>query len=214
MPKQLRYNAAEHISAHTAEDPYLRPAFSLRQRLKRLAWGICWTLFYRTSPRPFHAWRAILLRGFGAQLGPDCHFYPSSRVWAPWNLVCADNVTAGDNAEIYNPAPMYFGSHAIVSQGAYLCGATHDCDDPAFPLLACSNLIGAYAWICARAIVSPGINVGEGAVLGLASVATRDLEPWTIYGGVPANKIRERKRAAAKSPLEMPGRNVNTDSAR
>jgi len=214
MSKQLHYNAADHIPAHTAADPYLRPAFSVGDRLKRFAWGMCWTLFYRPSPRPFHAWRAMLLRAFGAQMGPDCHFYPSSRVWAPWNLVCADQVAAGDHSEIYNPAPMYFGSHAIVSQGAYLCGATHDCDDPAFPLLAYTSSIGAYAWICAKAVVSPGINLAEGAVLGLASVATRDLEPWTIYAGVPAAKIRERKRPAAKSPLEMPGRTVNADSAR
>ena len=39
--------------------------------------------FYRPSPRPFHFWRAFLLRCFGAKLGPHCHFYPKSRVWAP-----------------------------------------------------------------------------------------------------------------------------------
>ncbi len=131
------------------------PSFLLGLQLKRLAWNVCWLLLYRASPRPLHAWRVLLLRLFGAQMGPNCHFYPSSRVWAPWNLVCADQVTAGDSAEIYNPAPMYFGSHAIVSQGAYLCGATHDCDVPTFPLLAYSSSIGAYAWICARAVVSP-----------------------------------------------------------
>ena len=64
------------------------------------------------------------------RLGPNCHFYPGSKVWAPWNLICADQVTAGDGVEIYNPAPVTLGSHAILSQGAYLCGATHDYDDP------------------------------------------------------------------------------------
>lgn len=127
-------------------------------------------------------------------MGPNCHFYPGSRIWAPWNLDCADQVTAGDAAEIYNPAPMHFGSHAIVSQGAYLCGATHDYDDPAFPLLTYETSFGAYSWICARAIVSPGVTVGDGAVLGLASVATHDLEPWGIYAGVPARRIKDRKR--------------------
>jgi putative colanic acid biosynthesis acetyltransferase WcaF len=39
--------------------------------------------------------------------------------------------------------------------------------------------------------------VGEGAVLGLGSVATRDLEPWTIYAGVPAVKVKDRKREAS-----------------
>lgn len=194
MAKQAHYNAADHISADTAEDPYLRPAFSLTNRLQRLVWGIVWLIFYRISPRPLHAWRSMLLRLFGAKMGPNCHFYPGSIVHSPWNLICADQVTAGDGAEIYNPSPMKFGSHAILSQGCYVCGATHDFDDPAFPLMAYAMEVGAYAWICARASVGPGVNVGEGAVLGLGSVATRNLEPWTVYGGSPAVKIRERKR--------------------
>ena len=101
-----------------AKDPYLRPAFPLRQRIARLAWNICWAIFYRLSPRPVHGWRAMLLRLFGAKMGPNCHFYPTSRVWAPWNLMCADQVTAGDGVEIYNPAPVRLRSHAILSQNS------------------------------------------------------------------------------------------------
>jgi putative colanic acid biosynthesis acetyltransferase WcaF len=200
MAKQISYNAADHISPETAKDAYLRPAFSLRNRLARLLWNIVWLLLYRLSPRPLHGWRALLLRLFGAKMGPDCHFYPGSKVWAPWNLVCAEAVAAGDGVEIYNPAPMHFGSHAILSQGAYLCGATHDFDDPDFPLLAYTMSFGAYSWVCARASVGPGVNVGEGAVLGLASVATRDLEPWGVYAGSPAVKLKERKRHVLSDP--------------
>jgi putative colanic acid biosynthesis acetyltransferase WcaF len=199
MPRQIHYNAADHISAETAADPYLRPAFSLRDRLRRLYWNLCWAIFYRTSPRPLHSWRAFLLRLFGAQMGPNCHFYPRSKVWAPWNLICADQVTAGDGVEIYNPAPVTLGSHAILSQEAYLCGATHDYDDPAFPLIAYAMNIGAYAWVCARASVAPGVNMGEGAVLGLGSVATRTLEAWTVYAGVPAVKVKERRQFPVSS---------------
>ena len=194
MPKQVHYNALDHISPETAADPYLRPAFSTSNKLRRLVWNICWAIFYRLSPRPLHGWRSFLLRCFGAKLGPNCHFYPNSKVWAPWNLHCEDLVAVADGAEIYNPAPMRFGSHAILSQDSYVCGATHDLDDPAFPLLAFAMEIGAHAWVCARASVAPGINLGEGSVLGLGSVATRHLEPWTVYAGVPAVKIKERKR--------------------
>jgi putative colanic acid biosynthesis acetyltransferase WcaF len=194
MPRQIHYNASDHISAETAADPYLRPAFSTRNRVRRVIWNLCRIVLYQTSPRPFHSWRSFLLRSFGATMGPNCHFYPKSKIWAPWNLICADQVTAGDGAEIYNPAPITFGSHAILSQDAYICGATHDYDDAAFPLLAYAMEFGPYAWICARASVAPGVNVGEGAVLGLGSVATRDLAPWTVYAGTPAVKVKERKR--------------------
>ena len=135
-------------------DPYLRPSFSVSNRMGRLAWSIIWTLLFRPSPRPFHAWRAFLLRCFGARLGPNCHFYPSSRVWAPWNLVCADGVSLGDEAEIYNPSPVSMGSHAIVSQQAYICGATHDYNDPAFPLISFPMSLGRLLHGCARAPLS------------------------------------------------------------
>lgn len=193
MARNPHYEAAEFITAGNA-DAYLRPAFTLGIRAKRLAWNVVWLLLYRPSPRSFHGWRAMLLRCFGARMGPHCHFYPGSKVWAPWNLVCDDQVTAGDAAEIYNPSPITLGSHAILSQQSYLCGATHDYDDPDFPLIAFAMHIGAYSWVCARASVAPGANVGEGAVLGLGSVATRDLEAWTVYAGVPAVKVKERVR--------------------
>ena len=194
MPRQADYRADEHIT--TGSDPYTRPAFTFSNRAARMLWNLTWLLLYRPSPRPFHAWRATLLRLFGATLGPDCHFYPASRVWAPWNLRCADHVAAGDGVEIYNPSPMHLGSHVILSQDCYVCGATHDYNDPAFPLFAYTMTIEPYAWICARASVAPGIRVGEGAVLGLGSVATRDLEPWTVYSGNPAQPIRQRTRTA------------------
>jgi putative colanic acid biosynthesis acetyltransferase WcaF len=191
--KEVYYNVSQDMAGSRVEDPSLRPSFSFRDRLKRGLWNLCWLLLYRPSPRPLHSWRAWLLRMFGSKIGARCHFYPGSKIWAPWNLICEDRVTAGDGAEIYNPAPIYFGSHAIVSQGAYICGATHDYDDPQFPLLAYSMKIGSYAWVCARAIVGPGVNIADGAVLGLASVATRDLEAWKAYAGTPAQRVKSRR---------------------
>ncbi len=177
-------------------DPTLVPSFSLGNRIRRAGWDLCYALLYRLSPRPFHAWRSMLLRAFGAKLGPSCHFYPKSKIWAPWNLICEDRVTAGDDAELYNPSPLFLGSHAIVSQGAYICGATHLYNDVSFRLVSFPMRLGAYSWVCARAVVNPGVNVGDGAILALGSIATRDLEPFGIYAGVPARKVKERSRAA------------------
>jgi putative colanic acid biosynthesis acetyltransferase WcaF len=174
----------------------LQPAFSVVNRGRRAIWNLCYALFFRTSPRPFHGWRSMWLRLFGARLGPNCHFYPKCKVWAPWNLLCEDAVGVGDDAELYNPSLLTLGSHAVVSQGAYLCGATHLYNEPSFRLVSYPMKIGAYAWICARATVSPGVNVGEGAILALGSVATRDLEPFGIYAGAPARKVKERERTA------------------
>lgn len=178
----------------SSDDPYLKPSLSFGNRAARALWAVAYLLLVRFSPRPCHAWRAAVLRLCGAKLGAHCHIYPRARIWAPWNLVCEDAVGIADGAVVYNPATVRLGSHCVVSQDAYLCGATHDIDDLAFPMVSAPITIGPYAWICARSVVCSGVTVGEGAVLGLAGVATRDLEAWTVYGGVPARMLRPRKR--------------------
>jgi acetyltransferase-like isoleucine patch superfamily enzyme len=55
-------------------------------------------------------------------------------------------------------------------------------------------VIEDHVWIGARAIISPGVRIGEGAVIGAGSVVTRDVEPYTIVAGNPARFIKERSR--------------------
>lgn len=187
---------ADPMSTRVARttDPYLAPSMSFGNRAARALWGVAYLVLVRPSPRPFHAWRRWVLRAFGAQLGPNCRIYAQAEIWAPWNLVCGDAVIIANGAVVYNPLPIRIGSHGVVSQQAFLCGATHDMDDPAFPMVSSPIALGDYAWVCARATVCPGVNLGEGAVLGLGSVATRDIPPWAVHAGVPARFVRERKR--------------------
>ena len=70
---------------------------------------------------------------------------------------------------------------------------------PTFQLTASPITIGAGAWIAAEAFVGPGVEVGEGAVLGARGVAFRSLEAWTVYGGNPAKAIKPRVLRAASA---------------
>lgn len=174
-------------------DPYKTPAFSIWNKLLRSIWSLVYMFLFRPSPRIFFGWRGLLLRIFGAQIGRKCCIYSKAEIWAPWNLICDDVVAIADGAVIYNPSLIRLGSHSIVSQDAYLCGASHDIDSPSFPLISAPITLGAYSWVCARATVQMGVSVGEGAVLGLGAVATKNLESWSVYAGVPAQKIKGRK---------------------
>jgi putative colanic acid biosynthesis acetyltransferase WcaF len=131
---------------------------------------------------------------FGARIGVRGAIYPSVKIWAPWNLVCEDTVAIAEGVEIYNPALITIKSHAIISQGAYLCGATHDLHSRSFPLISKEIYIGAYAWVCARSVVMPGVMIGEGAVLALGGIANKSVPAWEIFGGVPAKRIGIRKQ--------------------
>ncbi len=166
--------------------------FSLQNRLLRLLWQVVACLFFHPSPRPCHAWRAWLLRCFGAKLGKNCHIYPKVQSWAPWKRHCEDAVGIGEGAVVYNQAAIYVGQGAVVSQEAFLCTGTHDYKDPSFPLVVKPICIGPKAWIAARAFIHPGCSVGEGAVVGACSVVTKDVPPWAIVAGNPPRVIGQR----------------------
>ena len=176
-------------------DPYRQASFSLRSRFARGLWGIVWLLLFRPSPRPLHAWRSLLLRLFGANVGVGCHVYPSVRVWAPWNLALGKRVGVADGVTFYSMAKIKVGDYAVVSQGAHLCAGTHDYNSANFQLLAKPIAVGAQAWICAEAFLHAGVTVPVGAVVGARSVVTRTLSnPWAVYAGNPCKEIGKRKQ--------------------
>lgn len=53
-------------------------------------------------------------------------------------------------------------------------------------------VIGNDVWIGYEAVIMPGVHIGDGAVIGTRAVVTKDVEPYTIVGGVPAKPIRKR----------------------
>jgi len=173
-------------------DAHSGPSFSFGNRLARLAWGVVYATLFRWSPRPLHAWRALLLRLFGAKLGEGCHVYPRAVIWAPWNLECADQVGVADGAIIYNQALIRLGKRVVISQGAHLCSGTHDYSDPNFPLVASPITVGDHAWVAAEAFVHPGITIGEGAVIGARAVVTKDMPVWMVCAGHPCQPIKCR----------------------
>lgn len=170
----------------------IQPAPGFRNKLARVLWGTVYCLFYRPSPRPFHGWRRFLLRCFGARIGEGAMPYRGVIVWAPWNLVMGARSVMGDGVDCYSVASIELGEGAVVSQRAYLCSASHDYNDPAFPLVTAPIRIGAHAWVAAEAFVGPGVTVEEGAVVGARAAANRDVAAWTVVGGNPAIPLRQR----------------------
>jgi len=84
------------------------------------------------------------------------------------------------------------GSQTVISQDAYLCTASHDISSPTMELKTKPIIIGSNCWICARAIVLPGVTIGDGAVIGAGAVVSKDVEPWSVVCGSPAVVIKRR----------------------
>lgn len=162
-------------------------------RVARVIWRVVWGLLYRTSPKPFYAWRRVLLRLFGAKVGRGVHPHNSVRIWAPWNLTLGDHSALAPFVDCYSVTQITIGAHATVSQYSYLCAATHDISDPHLRLVVAPIRIGDGAWVCADSFIGPGVTIGDGAVVGARSSVFRDVEPWTVVAGNPAKFLKKRE---------------------
>lgn len=156
-------------------------------------WNVVWTILFRPAPRPLHAWRALLLRLFGARLGRKVHVYPSARVWAPWNLEMGDHACLSEGVDCYCVDKIRIGARATVSQYSFLCTASHDYTVAEFPLVTGPITIGEHGWIAADVFVAPGVTIGAGAVVSARSSVFHDIPPWVVAAGSPAKPIKSRE---------------------
>jgi putative colanic acid biosynthesis acetyltransferase WcaF len=175
-------------------DLYTTGSYSAGAPLRmQILWYYVGSPLFRTRWLPFSALKCLILRWFGAQVGEGVRIKPGVWVKFPWRLVVGDYVWLGENCWIDNVAFVTIDSHSCISQDVYLCTGNHDWSNSDFRLMDKPIHIGEGCWIAARAVVGPGVTIGQGAVLGLASVASRSLEPMTIYAGNPALAIKERQ---------------------
>ena len=174
------------------QNTHTGPSFSLKNRIGRLIWIIAGGILFKLSPKPFHAWRSFLLRCFGAKVGKGVHVYPGVKIWAPWNLLLEDECGVANGVILYSQGQISIGQRTVISQGAHICAGTHDHTKPGFPLITMPINIGSEAWIAAEVFVHPGVNIGNGCVIGARSVVTKDMPEWMICAGFPCKPIKER----------------------
>ncbi|MDP1832902.1 MAG: hypothetical protein Q8K67_12645 [Geothrix sp.] len=167
--------------------------FTWKHKVARGLWRLVWMLLFRPSPAFLYPWRRLLLRTFGARLGAKAVTYPSTKVWAPWNLTMGDFACLGPHVDCYAVDRVSIGAHATISQHATLCTASHDITDPGMRLITAPIEIGPSAWVAAGAFIQPGRTVGEGGVVAAMGCLTKDVGPWEVFGGNPAVFLKRRK---------------------
>lgn len=168
------------------------PSPDRKDKLRRLVWSFVNATIYSWIPTPFYAPRRLLLRAFGADIAPTARPYPRARIWAPWNLSMEELSCIANGVYCYNVAFVKIGSRATVSQGAFLCTASHDIRRSDFALIASEIYIAADAWVAAEAFIGPGSQIGQKAVVGARSVLNSSVADHFIVAGNPARAIGTR----------------------
>ena len=161
--------------------------------LKRILWYFVNVIFFISPLNPLIGLKVALLRAFGAEIGQGVIIKPGVNIKYPWRLKVGDHTWIGERVWIDNLADIRIGANCCLSQGAMLLTGNHDYKKPTFDLMVQEIVLEDGAWVGAKTVVTPGVTVGNHAVLAVGSVASQDLEPYTIYRGNPAVAVKKRK---------------------
>lgn len=159
--------------------------------LKIACWYFTSMFFFRSGLIPFSSVLVFILRIFGAKIGKGVRIKPFIYIHYPWKLTIGDYSWLAE-CRIENLAEVIIGKNACVSQQAMLLTGNHNYKKTGFDLITKPIVLEDGVWIGAKAIVCPGIVAKSHAVLAVASVATIDLEMYSIYQGNPAIKVKDR----------------------
>ena len=131
-----------------------------------------------------------MLKVFGANLSGMPFIHSTARIQIPWNLTMKHRACLGERANAYSLGKIEIQEGATVAQEAYLCTGTHDFNDPSLQLITKPITIGKNSFIGARAMILPGVSIGDQAIVGAMSVITKNIPSDQVVAGNPARKIR------------------------
>jgi acetyltransferase-like isoleucine patch superfamily enzyme len=143
---------------------------------------------------PFHTLRIFLLRATKARIGKKVGIYRGFEVRSPWKLRIGDNSVIGHGAMLDARMGLTIGQNVNLSNEVMIWTLHHDYNDPGFAQTGKPVVIEDYAWICSRAIILPGVVIGQGAVVAAGAVVTSNVLPYNVVGGVPAKLIAMRNQ--------------------
>jgi maltose O-acetyltransferase len=155
---------------------------------------------------PSHTIRNIKYRFFGIKLGKGSTLHMWANFFDPRNIVIGEDTIIGDHAFLDGRDKLVIGSHTDIASQVMIYNSEHDLSKEDFSAIVAPVEIGDYVFIGPRVTIMPGVKIGKGAVVAGGAVVTKDVDPFTIVGGVPAKLIGERKN---KQSLPLRGKNPN-----
>ena len=164
-----------------------------RSFLKRTFWYFTNVLFFLNPWCPVSSLKVFLLRLYGAKIGKGVIIKPAVNIKYPWRLKIGNNTWIGEKVWIDNLANVEIGDNASISQGAMLLCGNHNYKKPTFDLIIGDIKLEDGVWIGAKSIVTPGVTCKSHSILAVNSVASMNLDAYTIYQGNPAVEIRKRE---------------------
>ena len=161
----------------------------------RVLWYFVNRIFF-ISYFPFSSVKKTLLVLFGAGVGRGVVVKPHLNIKYPWRLTIGNNCWIGEGVWIDNLDDVVIGDNCCLSQGAMLLSGNHNYKKSTFDLMTAKIVLEEGVWIGAKAMVCGGTVCRSHSVLTAGSVTADSLEPYSVYQGNPAVKIKDREISA------------------
>jgi putative colanic acid biosynthesis acetyltransferase WcaF len=161
-------------------------------KLKQVIWYLVNILFFKNPLNIFSSLKIFLLKLFGAKLGEGVLIKPSINIKYPWKLTVGKHCWIGEGVWIDNLSEVIIGDSVTLSQGALLMTGSHDHTRESFDFISNPIILEDGVWIGAKAVVLGGVTCMSHSILGVSSVASKDLRPYIVYQGNPSVPVMER----------------------
>ena len=167
----------------------------------RIPSDICMGLvaFLPYYPGPYMWLKRRLLLMLGMEIGTNVHIYPGVRFYNPWCIEIGSNVSLSTNVVMVGVEgkKIVIGDNVLIGYGTQILGGEHIVPKNRGAIFGSGEeslgaVIEDEVWIGGNASILGGVKIGRGSIVGAGAVVTKDVEPYTIVGGVPARVLRIR----------------------
>ena len=172
-------------------------------KIKKLICLVAYYGFARylpSSTSPMTRWartvRRVICHSIFTQCGDNVNVERRAKFALGGGIFIGSGSGLGVNCSVHGP--LRIGDNVMMGPDVTILTQTHNIDRINIPMgqqgmRVSEVVIGNDVWIGMRAIIMPGVKVGNGAVIGAGAVVTKDVPDYAVVGGVPAKIIRFRK---------------------
>jgi maltose O-acetyltransferase len=141
--------------------------------------------------------RGFLARRIFDECGVNINLEKGAYIADGKSVRVGNNSGIGINAFVQRNVSI--GNDVLMGRDVVIMTTSHEFSDTSIPMRLQGGkevdpvIIGNDVWIGSRAIILPGVKIGNGSIIGAGAVVTRNVDPYSVVGGVPAKLIKKRE---------------------
>lgn len=174
---------------------------NIKKMLRVYKNSLMWLFLSLVAYIPLQSFRNSILRILGMKINKAV-IYGTFHIRKPSKISIDEGSVIGHGVTLDGRNGITIGKNVNFSSEVMIWTMQHDYNDIGFCASGGPVVIEDYAWISVRAIILPNVTIGRGAVVAAGAVVTKDVEAFTVVGGIPAKKIANRNHNIQYSPTQ------------